>query len=1489
MAESITISRNTPEKLSMQYEFLRDKGVTRIQELAGKIWTDYNSHDPGVTILEVLSYAITDLGYRTTFEIKDLITPDPNDPHAKDIENFFTACEILPNCPVTFNDYRKLLIDVDVHSNDTGCEFAGVKNAWIEKSGDAECPYYVDFNTRELSLSPTPNDPNPNPMYAKVLYDVLIEFDKCDAFGDLNEDNLQEDLIIYDHPLDTAIQGVRIRVRVDFPRWDSDVDFTDQAAIKEGVRGITLTFFNMPDGYDFQYFVDNQNNVLISGTRTAAGPSGVAPVPGLVDIANTIDDFIYNPTTGLIAQYQAKVEKIGEILDAVRARVMANRNLCEDFFRFNALRVEEIAICSDIELAVDANVEETEAKIYHEISKFLSPQVTFYTLTEMFDKGKTSDEIFEGPKLTHGFIDDDELKAADCKEQIHVSDLIQIIMDIPGVIAVKSIQIANLPQDTTEGVESKSVKWCLDLACAKNFVPRLTIDQSKITFFKDQLPFKANQLEVETILEGLETEERPQKIHPFPNLDIPVPTGEYKDLEDYVSIQDEFPLTYGIGEEGLRSSVSDLRKAQAKQLKGFLMFFDQLLADYLAQMAHIKDLFSFNGNIDRSYYTQPLFNIVPDVDPLYVDKIGHEAALNAIAEDEELFTERRNRFLDHLLARFGESFSDYALLSYRISGPKSATDLLEDKLNFLNSYPAISASRGKGFNYADSCLLWNVDNVAGLNKRVSLLTGIDPYSAEKLNFKQVALTTSTGGSAPYGFEVLSLTGVPGSASENTYDTIEEVNKAIEKLIVAGQCEANYQLLADTESTGSDLRIGVFCEGELMTTSFATFPDEVSAEAAIQDSITIFGVDFYDNNESNRRNLSCPLNNYFSHTVIANMDNGTGQPPSFTISFTMFENSLEQDTGDNTLLTGTYTEDAEEGDTETQVLAKGEAKVFDVLWDVVTNGINRAHYLFETLTSGDYVFNVTDRVCTTLATSVEVDFNDSVADEIENQISNSPAVVTVSNSTANDGTYTVVSATASGPSIDIEVSEAIGSLIFDGTVSFTETFTIDSISADDKTFSIIEDITGKLEAGDGIFVDNSTANDGNYTIVSINYTGSQTDIVVEEVIPSDVVIDGDINYTKSYPITAINNGTGQNSFVVKGGGDDKAVDDMIAFINDKFFNHEGFHIVEHTLLRPKVKQTLFVDTDNSTLADIDTGEAAGSITFAKTITILAADGVANSFELDGDITAELTAGMFLRAENTQDLANDGLYTLTSGFSYDIGSDTTTIIVMEEVIDATSTGGVGDLTYSRTIPVSDTDPSTIAFVFTTTEVTDHVQADDEIQISGSEDGVNDGTYLVGSTTTSPSITVVVSQKKTDVRDDLLTINIDDECEDCNFEDPYSCVMSIVMPYWQGRFINQDFRRFFERAIRLETPAHIALNICWVNCEQLEEFETKYKAWLVENSKEIQDPVTLSAALNELINILGRLSTVYPVGTLHDCEEGEENIASAIILNNSMLGTL
>ena len=109
MAEAITISKNPTLLPDEDYAILRSEGLKYIEELGSDLWTDYNEHDPGITILEALCYAITELGYRADLPMKDLLTEENGQIAAS--QALFTPRKILTQAPLNINDYRKLLID----------------------------------------------------------------------------------------------------------------------------------------------------------------------------------------------------------------------------------------------------------------------------------------------------------------------------------------------------------------------------------------------------------------------------------------------------------------------------------------------------------------------------------------------------------------------------------------------------------------------------------------------------------------------------------------------------------------------------------------------------------------------------------------------------------------------------------------------------------------------------------------------------------------------------------------------------------------------------------------------------------------------------------------------------------------------------------------------------------------------------------------------------------------------------------------------------------------------------------------------------------------------------------------------------------------------------------------------------------------------------------------------------------------------------------
>src|SRR6056297_1089334 len=1660
MDEPLTISKEAPSNKSMDYNLLRDEGIKYIQSIAGKLWTDYNVHDPGITILEVLCYALTDLGYRASYDIKDLITPPPQLTDGSDSHDFFTAAEILPNAPVTANDYRKLMMDVVVESDDPDCSAVGVKNAWIEKASGPEIYVYVDSENSKLVYEPvTAGD---QPLNPKILHSILLEFDSCDTYGDLNENTLVRDFTLTDHNPDPELNGLTIRVSVEFPRWDSpEIDWESDEEMANAIHDVELTFQNLSGQYDITYDLNASNDVLLSGTKTS--PSGPVPINGLSQITQDLNLFIYESESGMIQFYRDKISKIAEITHAVKKRLNANRNLCEDFIEFNALRIEEILVCADIELKADTDVDLAQAQIYHSIAGFLSPTVIFYTLKEMatrcFEEHRypitsidsstrtftisgtpdtlpeegdiitvdgsdsnsgtytvkkssvgsedtetvdvtvqstisteliSGDEtlilgdplndpctpvesIFEGPLLNHGFIDNAELELADRRKVIRVSDLIQLIMDIDGVLAVKNIQLANDPQDNEDGaIESKNVRWCLELAFDENYVPRLNTDRSRLTFYKDQLPFKASRTTVDTLLEDLEAAERPQKLPHAGPFDLKPPKGEFKDAGAYTSIQNDFPLVYGIGEEGVPNrdeqtgSGSNLPTAiDAKQLKGYLMHFDQFLANYLAQLTHVRDLFSMNPKRDafgqfeigRTYFTQPLNDIVPHADSLYVDLPGHAADLNEIAESKALFYDRRNRFLDHLIARFAEQFTDYALLVNRISGVKAPEELIEDKLAFLNSYPEISSRRGSAIDYGAFCKLWHIDNASGLEKRASMLTGINTPLASSLHFSPAFVIS---GSAPdFTFSVENELAETLIVSKKTYSTETEVKEALEQLVVTGAQKHSFQIF---EKTAGNFAFQLVCEDDVLaiseTSDFTSGDPGGDADQAVDEVIQILRDEFFNNPESNRKNLASPLRNYFDVSITLNM---TTDPPEYTIGYSLYDTPFTF-SGIDPLLTGLQTiggpdresamivsvdtsgsifevsgqitEDLVAGDTihflnsvdnddvytissfstdgstteitvdevissdtaplgsiryniitDEELRQIAESSIDDVLWAVVSNGSRRSGYSFNppfAPFTSPYHFQIKDMRGNVLGASVASGFNDDVANQID-QISQKQLTV-ISNDSGTDtegDLYTFTSVNSDGPFIHIECGEAPDPIPISGwTLRITDSFSISSIDKENRIFSVEDDLTDRIAAGESITISDHPSNNGTYTIHSVTFDGSHTDITVKEFIPSEELEDPGIaglSYSKDFEVFK----TAGSTITIRGGSDEEAVDKMIHFIKRTFFDHEGLHLVEHLLLRPKTDELLFVNVTQEML----TGGLSdnGELTFSQQYNLVEADSSTKMLSVEGDIASDISSGDSLT------VLAPGLRRVSFTVNSASYSDPVSKIVVNELLmaDIAEESSAGFLRFNRKIIIYSVDPSHLTITING-NFAEKMKPDTILNASGSTDGANDGRYTVRSAADIGLKTQITIQKKEIlVRDRLLAINLDEKCE-CVLEDPYTCMAHVVLPYWPDRFITTEFRTFFEKILRREAPAHLFLNICWVSYQHMADFEYAWKTWLLENAALTTNKVALSTALEELIESIEQLRNVYPQGTLHDCDE-DENLENSIILNHSALGEI
>ncbi len=610
MSDVLTIPKEVSTEYGRDYSWLREQGRDYIEALSSKLWTDYNNHDPGITILELLCWVITDLGYKIAMPMEDILANE-KDNDKKMHEQFLSAINILPSAPVTADDYRKLFVRID-----------GVRNAWMQKAH----------------------------------HSVIADFKK------------QPPQLRYALPGEAPLPSKELSFELN----------------------------------------------------------------GLYNILLDVED----SHKGKLPEITAKVKSIYHHF----------RNLCEDLVKVTEVPTQEIVVCSEIELEAKADPEVVWADIIFAIEAYLSPDVDFYSLQEMLDKGKTSGEIFEGPVFMFdrvpltgnvdsdggevnklfakkGFIDDAEIKSSGLRTEVRMSDLISLIMKIPGVKLIKSIQFGFC------GCDEKNID---KINAVMNKV--LCLTNSVINFYKDIIPIELKRTEAELLLhekkEQLKTDKESKLIE-----DLPMPAGNYRDIQSYSTLQNHLPETYGIGEVGLPETATTKRKALAKQLKSYLLFYDQVLAEYFSQLNNVKTLLSANSSVKKTYFNNAVSGLKGDTD-IFDGASDWETAVGDIMKDAKLdnYVERKNKFLDHLLSRFAEQFNEYVFLLHRIYEKDYDNAIIRNKREFYNDYTNVSAFRADALDYynkktASQALI----NVSGMEKRISRLLGFNHYKRQKLS------------------------------------------------------------------------------------------------------------------------------------------------------------------------------------------------------------------------------------------------------------------------------------------------------------------------------------------------------------------------------------------------------------------------------------------------------------------------------------------------------------------------------------------------------------------------------------------------------------------------------------------------------------------------------------------------------------------------------------------------------------------------------------
>jgi hypothetical protein len=450
------------------------------------------------------------------------------------------------------------------------------------------------------------------------------------------------------------------------------------------------------------------------------------------------------------------------IKDKVRTLYNQHRGLCEDVDQIDILTPVPVTVTADITVNDPQLADTVMAQIRFNLQQLFAPQIKRHSLKTALARGEDVQAIFNGPLLLHGLIDDEQLKPkASC---FCGHDIFGCLVNIEGVTSISGITM-----DTGNEVE----KGCY-LQLSK------VMDQGITIKFRN-MKVPINPQVVQRQLNRLEQNQRlSYALEAACSHHFAAPKGQFHELAQYTSIQQHFPDVYGINDFGVASNQPRSRHAQAKQFKGYLLVFDQLLANYFAQLAHAKDLYAIDPALNQSYFYQSLENLVPQVAPLLKTvppSKSYQTGLADLVRSQDNFKQRRNRFLDVSLALYGQQMSTVYMPPH--VGCDNDWRLLQAKLGWLRHQVAGTQGRGRGMNYQGRA---TSDNIAGMAIKLRIELGMLAY--EGRSFAQMC--------AEAGFEMVELDeqATIGRLSIGYIDDLEGCFDVIETVTLTAKDKTN---------------------------------------------------------------------------------------------------------------------------------------------------------------------------------------------------------------------------------------------------------------------------------------------------------------------------------------------------------------------------------------------------------------------------------------------------------------------------------------------------------------------------------------------------------------------------------------------------------------------------------------------------------------------------------------------------------------------------
>ena len=396
------------------------------------------------------------------------------------------------------------------------------------------------------------------------------------------------------------------------------------------------------------------------------------------------------------------------------------KNIGEDIYKVIILNPVKITI--NLVASIKGNIlpEEVQARLRMLIFNEVERPITFDSYLHALQNGEEINEVLSGPLLENGRIQDASIRNSDLDAQnkIYKSKILHLIAASEFIDRVISMDLfVNGVAIDSEGIELTETEF-----------PSFDFYESGFELYKDDNLLYINKETQEYIYKS---NYRTKKVfskkslveYLLPNIKSNI---SLKEITEFYSIQNQFPKIYGISSYGQVQQTEKARLSRVR-FKAYLAMFEQIMQNYLSQLANIDKLFSLKRYGDYTYfYDYP--EGIPDFQEVTFDKKEQFIAkLGTIINKYDDRFPRRNMFIDHLCARFGEDLSGNLIAGEYI---ESTYDLnfkylkeIKLKSTFLRNYVDLGMYRTKS-RIGDS-----KDNtgLSSLQTRLFILLGIENF------------------------------------------------------------------------------------------------------------------------------------------------------------------------------------------------------------------------------------------------------------------------------------------------------------------------------------------------------------------------------------------------------------------------------------------------------------------------------------------------------------------------------------------------------------------------------------------------------------------------------------------------------------------------------------------------------------------------------------------------------------------------------------------